>query len=151
MNAATETMRLARLGMPQLAAMAATGKLRGRHLGLAIEGASEYHEAIASGDVASEEDQDARASTCSTCPNLTPRGFRVLGLGRVKFYCGEPFEADESRGRCGCPIGTAESPDAIKQVRVEHPGPRLMVASKQCPSGRFRAVERVSLTVEGES
>lgn len=134
-------MRLAGLGMPQLARLALTGKLRPRHLGLAIEGASEYHEAIASGDVASSEALALRAGCCATCPNATSKGFTLLGRGRLKWYCGEPFE-DQGEGRpCGCLVGVTVNRKAVKDKRVEHAAGLLYVASKGCPTWRFGPVE----------
>lgn len=146
MNATAETMRLAALGMPELVRLALRGKLRGRHLGLAIEGAERYNRMVAAGDVASEGDQAERVrSGCSRCPHATRHGFTVLGIGRLKWYCGEPFEPDASKGTCGCPTGATTSRAAVKAGTMEHPAGRLMVASLGCEAGMFGAVQRAEV------
>jgi hypothetical protein len=137
-----ETIRLARMGMPQLARMALTGKLRARHLGLAIEGASKYHDAIKSGDVAGEDDLVDRAGRCDTCPHATKREFTLLRRKRLKWYCGPPFEPDEANGTCGCLVGVTVNQKLVKAGKIERAAGLLFVASKKCDAGRFGPVDR---------
>lgn len=77
------------------------GKLDRRMAWTALQGARRYLEAVASGDVASDEVIDARLGTCAECDACTPLpSHPEIAVG----YCGEPFVEDTERRTCGCLI-----------------------------------------------
>ncbi len=100
------------------------GELDRRFIVYGMEGASEYVNAIASGDIAGTSDIDARAAKCAACPSRVPH-VRKPERG----YCGKAFRdaRDMDPPTCGCPI------DAM-----------ILVASKVCPQKRWGAVTRIS-------
>lgn len=119
-------------GIPALAmANAALGKIV--H---GMEGAREYAEAIAAGDVCTKAVTEARRAHCRTCPSLVRTS--LLGLAPT-LWCGEPLQnnlSDPERPTCGCAMFTA-----------------TMVASKECPQKRWGKAPRRTLhdlTREGQ-
>ncbi len=105
-----------------------SGALDARFKWYGWDGAREYLAAIASGDIASEVDIDARRLVCSGCPS------RVIDVKKPKRLgsCGPKFV--DRRGldqpTCGCPIEML-----------------TCIASKRCPQGKYGAV----LTIDGRS
>lgn len=100
------------------------GELDRRFIVYGIEGAREYVEAIASGDIASTDDIDTRGAKCASCPSRVPHASRP-----DRGYCGPAMRdfRDAELPTCGCPI------DAM-----------VLVASKSCPQGKWPAVARKS-------
>ncbi len=103
----------------------------------AIKGAGKYTKAIASGDIATNDEAEARLRTCAMCPSLKrykqPGGFRTL-------WCGEPL-VPVPKEACGCLIGAGadvSSPIAVTINGAEYePAGKLSVASERCPRGAF--------------
>ena len=115
------------LGMCELASRAHRGELRGRHVWVGLKGARRYHHAVATGNVAGEDDQAKRASACTTCGHHRTRAIETatgeVGAG----YCGEPFEDHEAGGgTCGCLV-------SVTLEGRTHAAGRAIVASLGCP------------------
>ncbi|MBS0187282.1 MAG: hypothetical protein JSS51_04390 [Planctomycetes bacterium] len=102
----------------------------------AIKGASKYAKSIATGDVASDEEQRRRLEVCGQCKTRQRRrkhsGYRTL-------WCGEPF-VPEPGVNCGCLLAATHENAAVR-VTVDgqelEPAGKLVVGSERCPAGRW--------------
>lgn len=123
----------------------------------ALDGLMTYTSALASGDVAPEDAQDARLAACIRCPS---NRINAAPLGWIVGTCGEFNRPDfeSNRPTCGCVVYVVE-PGAAKLIRrltrgtgrlpagddtaatvLEHvarPMLKAEVASQQCPQRRW--------------
>ena len=113
------------LAADELSSLALSGKLPARDVWTAIKGGRRYFAAIASGDVADEATQAARAAVCWACKSSTSRTTQA-GTG---VYCGTAFK--EGKDTCGC----------LTALRIEGqtlPAGKTVVASERCPQGHWQ-------------
>lgn len=126
---------LVKLAVPDLVNLALTGKLRPRHLWLAIEGATTFRSAVARGDVATWSEQLVRAGKCSRCvwAHQVPKP----KIDAVAYYCGEPFKGRTNPDLCGCLCAMTINGRAL-------PAGKTVVASESCPLENEDAWEAAS-------
>lgn len=112
------------LAADELSSLALSGKLPARDVWTAIKGGRRYFAAIASGDVADEATQAARAAKCWACKSSTSRTTQA-GTG---VHCGAAFR--ETATTCGC----------LVSIRIEGqtlPAGKTVVASERCPQQKW--------------
>jgi hypothetical protein len=120
----TSLGKLIALAADELTTLALSGKLPARDVWTAIKGGRRYFAAIASGDVADDATQAARAAVCWACKSSTSRTTQA-GTG---VHCGIPFR--EGKDTCGC----------LTAIRIEGqtlPAGKTVVASERCPQSRW--------------
>lgn len=122
---------LVKLGGSELVSLALRGCLRPRHLWLAIQGAERYQEAVKTGDIAEQSEQDRRALKCASCRSQCRRGKDQVDATAI--YCGPPLEEHEHPPTCGCLVALLVEGRAV-------PAGKTVVASEACPQGRWSAV-----------
>lgn len=112
----------------------------------AIVGASKYAAAVASGDIATPDEQALRIARCRTCPSL--RVYPVPLLGVYAGFCGTPFKDKRADypATCGCLTAWGPPPpdtsglDQVVKLRVLAglgTAGKACVASERCPQGRW--------------
>lgn len=118
-------LRLAALAMlagaDVIRGLKAEGKLNASHYWVALKGARKYVAAVASGDIALPQVQDARLQKCRGCDALT---VVAIPMEAQPGFCGSPVEermtGPVSQRFCGCLcVGKAA------------------VASEKCPRGKW--------------
>jgi hypothetical protein len=88
------------------------------------QGALEYARAVASGDVASDEQVKERGGVCGGCCSRKMEETALEGVATC--WCGPPLV--ETGATCGCLVGVT-----VRGVYV--PGAKLSVGSQACPRG----------------
>lgn len=135
--------QLVGLGMCELRSRAHRGRIRGRHVWVALKGAMRYHHALDMGDVAGEAEQARRVRACAGCEHRTLREVETASEKVVAGYCGEPFveKAGTDPATCGCLVTVTVAGHAV----ADHAAGRAVVASERCPLRRPRwsAVEAI--------
>lgn len=132
---------LARMALADIAALARSGQLGRRELWTAWKGAAAYTEALASGDVATDEEAERRRLICSACPARSD-GIVVDLPGGPSFasYCGPRLGAERLDGpiderHCGCMVQltVAGQPQAAGKTLVRSMGCPREKWGPQCP------------------
>lgn len=116
--------KLIALAADELTSLALSGKLPARDVWTAIKGGRRYFAAIASGDVADEATQAARAATCWACKSSTSRTTQA-GTG---VYCGQAFK--EGKDTCGCMVGLRINGEIYAAGKT-------VVGTEACPQGKW--------------
>lgn len=99
-------------------ALALDGKIGPMEAWIGMRGAGKYLDAVAAGDVATEDEVKRRLAVCLACPAR----MADQDVPEAAGWCGPPFEAAElpDGPTCGCLIDAKAS-----------------VASEMCPRGRW--------------
>lgn len=123
--------QLVKMGTDTLVGMATNRQLRPEHLWVARRGAAKYRKAIANGDVAEPDQAAERASQCALCTSMRLVNPTMI-LDDPSMYCGAPFEErlGDNPPTCGCLVGVSVQGKPL-------PGGKALVASEQCPQGRW--------------
>ncbi len=99
-----ELMRLARLGVSEIAARAKAGTLPPGARMLALKGAGAFVSAIASGDIADDATYEGRLGVCARCPNRVDE--TAPGADGPSSWCGRAFQPNDGGDggpvTCGC-------------------------------------------------
>ena len=119
-------LRLVRMAGPDLMSAYLAGEISREDLWTAAEGAGEYREAVASGDLAAADAHLRRSVACAGCPRSSRTGGRPDGSGREieKIWCGERFRGPAPL--CGCLVALSVGGEIL-------PGAKTAIASAVCP------------------
>ena len=118
-------------GIDRVVTLAKADQLEARYLWVAVKGAWKYARAVASGDVAGEDDARARVRSCDAC-SAADR-VKTGKPGVVAVYCGRGELAADGP-TCGCLVGIS-----IGGMPLGAAG-KTQVASESCPRGRWVAI-----------
>lgn len=133
-------------------------RMRGRRGGggvsfrwlVGVKGTAKYLKALASGDIASRTDAEARALGCAECASLKrykiPDRAEWFGAPPFVHTCGPIADPQADPATCGCVMLAQTSPRrAVVTLRGVPlgPGPKAWVASEACTQGRWGRVARV--------
>lgn len=121
------------LGIDAIVDLAMHDRLHSAHLWVALKGASRYVIALASGDVASEDEAIERSVVCVLCPNRQTRETAKAGV--VAGYCGKPLSPSVEKNTCGCLV-------TITIGTTTRPAGKTLVDSEYCPQFRWNSGHR---------
>lgn len=89
-------------------------------------GAAKFASAIATGDIAPDNEVEFRRSVCLACP--TRKRVQLLGMDAPGDWCGNPLLPADQPPSCGCLIYG-----------------KTLVASERCPQNKWRAVKATKI------